>query len=106
MALREIIGSETIENLLEKRKELNKKLLDGTEKAISEIGISLISVEIKDIMFPGNLKLIFAQVAKAKQEGLASLEKARGETAALRNLANAAKLVEQKPALIQLRRCF
>ena len=34
---------------------------------------------------------------------LAALEKARGETAALRNLANAARLVEERPALMQLR---
>ena len=40
---------------------------------------------------------------KARQEGLAALEKARGETAALRNLANAAQLVERTPSLMQLR---
>lgn len=31
------------------------------------------------------------------------MEKARGETAALRNLANAAQLVDRNPSLIQLR---
>jgi hypothetical protein len=34
---------------------------------------------------------------------LAILEKARGETAALRSLANAAKMIEANPHLIQLR---
>jgi len=38
-----------------------------------------------------------------QEQGLAALEKARGETAALRNLANAARLVEDNPALMQLR---
>ena len=42
---------------------------------------------MRDLTFPGELKKIFAQVVKARQEGLAALEKARGETAALRNLA-------------------
>jgi len=42
-------------------------------------------------------------VTKARQEGLAALERARGETAALRNLANAARLVSDNPALMQLR---
>ncbi|MBI4316920.1 MAG: hypothetical protein HY675_00400 [Chloroflexi bacterium] len=54
-------------------------------------------------MFPGELKKVFSQVVKARQEGLAALEKARGETAALRNLANAARLVEEKPTLLQIR---
>jgi hypothetical protein len=58
---------------------------------------------VKDIMFPGDLKKIFAQVVKAQKEGQASLEKARGESAALRNLANAAKMLEGNPALMQLR---
>jgi regulator of protease activity HflC (stomatin/prohibitin superfamily) len=54
-------------------------------------------------MFPGKLKEMFAQVVQARKEGLAALEKARGETAALRSLANAAKMVEKSPALLQLR---
>jgi len=54
-------------------------------------------------MFPGKLKEIFAQVINAKKEGLAALEKARGETAALRSLANAAKMIENNPNLMQLR---
>ena len=41
--------------------------------------------------------------SKRKKEGLAALEKARGETAASRNLANAAKMVKDNPALLQLR---
>lgn len=40
---------------------------------------------------------------KAKQEGQAALERARGERAALRNLANAARVLEGNPALMNLR---
>ncbi len=39
----------------------------------------------------------------SKQEGQAALERARGESAALRNLANAARLLEGNPALLNLR---
>jgi hypothetical protein len=55
------------------------------------------------MMFPGELKKIFSQVAKARQEGLALLEKARGETAALRNLSNSANMIKNNPDLMQLR---
>ena len=40
---------------------------------------------------------------KAKQEGQAALERARGESASLRNLANAARVLEGNPALMNLR---
>jgi hypothetical protein len=73
------------------------------EQAAKEMGLRLIRVDVRDIMFPGPLKEIFAQVARARQEGLAALERARGEMAALRHLANAAKLMEKNPELMQLR---
>jgi len=60
-------------------------------------------VNLKDITFPGDLKKIYSQVVLAQKEGQAALERARGETAALRSLANAAQLVSANPALMQLR---
>jgi len=65
--------------------------------------VRVLAVEVKDAMFPANLKRAFSDVLKAKQEGQASLERARGESAALRNLANAARVLEGNPALMNLR---
>jgi regulator of protease activity HflC (stomatin/prohibitin superfamily) len=103
LALREILGSADIDTVLNSRNELGKRLMDLTEPKVNDLGLKLISVNLKDIMFPGKLKEIFAQVVNARKEGLAALEKARGETAALRNLANAAKMIEGNPNLMQLR---
>ncbi len=103
MALREIVGLAKIDELLEKRETLGVKLMELAAPKAQELGLKLVSVNVKDVMFTGELKKIFAQVVKAQKEGLAILEKARGETAALRNLANAAKLLENNPALMQLR---
>jgi len=103
LVLREIIGSVDIETILSKRSELSKQLLALTEAKADALGLALVSVNVKDIMFPGKLKEMFAQVVNAKQEGLAALEKARSETAALRNLANAARMLDDNPNLMQLR---
>jgi len=65
--------------------------------------LELTSANVKDIMFAGDFKKIFGQIVKAQKEGQAALEKARGETAALRSLANAAKMLEANPMLLQLR---
>ena len=54
-------------------------------------------------MFPGEMKKTFAQVVKAQKDGQAALERARGETAALRGLANAARMMDDNPNLLQLR---
>ena len=69
----------------------------------AKIGINVLAVEVKDVMLPADLKRAFADVLKAKQEGQAALERARGESAALRNLANAARVLEGNPALMNLR---
>jgi len=103
MALREIVGKEKIDALLENRAAISTKLMELTSGKASHFGLKLISVDVKDIMFPGEMKKAFAQVVKAQKEGQAALERARGETAALRNLANAARTIDDNPNLLQLR---
>lgn len=103
LALREIVGSVDIDTVLNSRGELSKQLAEMTKAKAHALGLKLVSVNLKDIMFPGKLKEIFAQVVNAQKEGLAALERARGETAALRNLANAARVIEANPNLMQLR---
>lgn len=103
LALREIVGGADIDTVLNGRHDVSKRLQDATASKAAALGLNLISVNVKDVMFPGKLKETFAQVVNAKKEGLAALERARGETAALRNLANAAKLVDENPGLMPLR---
>ncbi len=103
LALRELVGAVQIDELLERRNSSSQRLMELTAPKVEELGLRLLTFDIKDVMFPGDLKKIFAQVVKARQEGLAALEKARGETAALRNLANAARLFENNSTLLQLR---
>ena len=103
VALREVISSATIEEVLGGRAGFGKRLKEIAAGPVQELGLDLTSVEIRDIMFPGVLKQTFAQVAEARQEGLAALERARGESAAIRTMANAARLMDKSPGLGQLR---
>jgi regulator of protease activity HflC (stomatin/prohibitin superfamily) len=103
LALRQIVAGMEIDAVLNSREEMQTKLLEMTTGTIQNFGVKLHSARVKDTMFPGKLKELFAQVINAKKEGLAALERARGESAALRNLANAAKLIEGNPTLLQLR---
>jgi regulator of protease activity HflC (stomatin/prohibitin superfamily) len=93
----------TIDDLLQHRTGVGPAVLERSAEPAKAVGVELVAVDVKDLMFPGPLKRTFAQVVEARQQGLAALEKARGETAALRNLANAARMVESNPSLLQLR---
>jgi regulator of protease activity HflC (stomatin/prohibitin superfamily) len=103
LALRAVINGIAIESLLNQRLEIGAQLLARVQPEAAKIGINILAVEVKDVMFPADLKRAFAEVLKAKQESQAALERARGETAALRNLANAARVLEGNPALMNLR---
>jgi regulator of protease activity HflC (stomatin/prohibitin superfamily) len=103
LAIRRIISAESIDSLLEKRPNLATQLTESAREGAARLGLELAHADVRDLTLPGDLKKLFAQVTKARQEGLAALERARGETAALRNLSNAARLVSDNPALMQLR---
>lgn len=103
LALRDIIGSLPVDEILAQRSAINQRLMDATSPKAQELGLKIALIGVKDIMFPGELKKIFAKVVEAQKEGLAALERARGETASLRNLANVSKVLEENPTLLQLR---
>ena len=103
LSLREIVSGSNGEDLLRARKDIGERLMAEAAKPAEEFGLEVQSVNLKDITFPGDLKKIYSQVVLAQKEGQAALERARGETAALRSLANAAQLVSANPALMQLR---
>jgi regulator of protease activity HflC (stomatin/prohibitin superfamily) len=103
LALRAVVGRVAVEALLNQRLEIGAQLLARVQPEAAKFGVTVHTVEVKDVMFPADLKRAFAEVLKSKQEGQAAVERARGESAALRNLANAAKLLEGNPALMNLR---
>lgn len=103
VALRQIVSGRSLEDLLAGRADVGPKVLEASAAPAQAFGLKVTSVDLRDLMLPGDLKRIFAQEVAARKEGLAALEKARGETAALRNLANAARMIEDNPALMQLR---
>jgi regulator of protease activity HflC (stomatin/prohibitin superfamily) len=103
LAIRRVASELKIEELLTVRTQLGEKLLPQVKSAAEQIGLTVHSVDCRDIMFPGDLKKTFSDVLRAQKEGQAALERARGETAALRSLANAARMINDNPGLLHLR---
>jgi regulator of protease activity HflC (stomatin/prohibitin superfamily) len=93
----------TLDDVIAKRNEIGPEVVRRSHDAIRKLGVELETVDVKDLMLPAATKRLLSQVIDARQKGLAALEKARGETAALRSLANAARMVEANPSLLQLR---
>jgi regulator of protease activity HflC (stomatin/prohibitin superfamily) len=103
LALRSTVSGIAAEALLTQRLDFAPQLLARVQPDAAKIGITIQAVEVRDVMLPADLKRAFGDVLKAKQEGHAAVERARGESAALRNLANAARVLDGNPALMNLR---
>ncbi|MEM7272651.1 MAG: SPFH domain-containing protein [Actinomycetota bacterium] len=103
LALRTLVAGLSLEDLLGARARLDGELRSAVEPAAGPLGLELLDLAIRDLIIPGELKRAVADVVAARLSGQAALERARGETAALRSLANAAKAAADNPALLQLR---
>jgi regulator of protease activity HflC (stomatin/prohibitin superfamily) len=103
LGVRDALASRTVDEVLASRAKIGPAVMERTASSLAKIGIELLAVEVRDLMVPAELKRLFAGVVAARKEGEASLERVRAETAALRSLANAGRLVEDNPGLLQLR---
>lgn len=103
LRLREAVGTQALDSLLEDKDSLNVVIADGIREKLAEYGIEMISVGVKDIILPGDMKVILNQVVEAQKESEANLIKRREETQAMRSLHNTAKMMENNPTLLRLK---
>jgi regulator of protease activity HflC (stomatin/prohibitin superfamily) len=102
-ALREAVGSRTLDELLGAKGDLDREIQAGARSKIEQHGIRLASVGIKDVILPGEMKEILNQVVQAEKAAQANLIKRREETAATRSLLKTARLMEENPTLLRLK---
>ena len=103
LALREIAASRPLERLIDERKALDAELLVLVKARAEPRGVTVNTAAIRDLMLGAETRRLYAEFERARLEGLAALERARGEQAALRSLANAARLLKGNPELMNLR---
>lgn len=104
VALRDALVDTSAEDAVRRaRAELTVPLTAAARTAGTEVGIGVRSVVVKDVILPIELRSAYADLVAARARGQAQLEAARAETAALRSLANGAKLLDDHPALARLR---
>lgn len=103
MALRAIVAALPMEELVAQREAIAAQLTERITPGATPLGVTLETVGVKDLTFPPPLRQALQQVVEARKAAEASLERARGETATLRSLANAARMLENNPALATLR---
>ena len=103
LALRTAVAAVTAEEILNNRLDISTQLRGPVAEAAAAFGVTVQGLDIKDVMLPAEQRRAFTEVLKARMLGQAALERTRAETASLRSLANAAKLLDGNPSLMTLR---
>ncbi|MBI4320743.1 MAG: slipin family protein [Chloroflexi bacterium] len=101
--LRSVLGQSEMDELLSQREAINQRLQQIIDEQTEPWGIKVSVVEVKDVELPDTMKRAMAKQAEAEREKRAKFIHAEGELAAAQNLREAARVIAQEPASIQLR---
>ncbi|MFE1789284.1 slipin family protein [Streptomyces sp. NPDC059525] len=102
-SLRSIIGKSDLDDLLSNREKLNQGLELMIDSPAMGWGVQIDRVEIKDVSLPETMKRSMARQAEADRERRARLINADAELQASHKLAEAAEVMSDQPAALQLR---
>jgi regulator of protease activity HflC (stomatin/prohibitin superfamily) len=102
-SLRSIIGKSDLDDLLSNRERLNEGLELLIDSPALGWGLQIDRVEIKDVALPESMKRSMSRQAEAERERRARVISADGELQASEKLSQAAAVMADTPAALQLR---
>ena len=101
--LRAAVGTRTLDELLENKTVIDEVVTAQVKGKLAAFGLVLEGVGVKDIVLPGEMKTILAQVVEAGKSAEANVIRRREETAATRSLLSTAKVMEDNPVALRLK---
>jgi regulator of protease activity HflC (stomatin/prohibitin superfamily) len=102
-SLREMVGSSDLHTLLSDRKQGDERLRAEIGGKTGDWGVSVISVEIRDIGVPPALQDAMSRQAQAERERLARILLGQAEQEVAIKFVEAAEIYARSPAALQLR---
>ncbi|MGP3921119.1 slipin family protein [Nonomuraea sp. 10N515B] len=101
--LRSILGQRSLDDLLMKREEINQQLARVIDELTNPWGVKVSLVEVRDVSLPEAMRRAMARQAEAERDRRARVIHSLGEKEAAQNLGDAAGILEEHPAAMQLR---
>jgi len=103
LGLRAAVGTRTLDELLENKRVIDEVVTAHVRERLAAFGLLLGGVGVKDIVLPGEMKALLAQVVEAEKAAQANVIRRREETAATRSLLNTAKVMEGNPVALRMK---
>lgn len=101
--MRKVAGEVTLDELLSNREHIASKILEIVDQQTETWGVSVQSVELKDIELPETMVRTMAKQAEAERERRATIINSEGEVLAAENLSKAAQMLANSPGALHLR---
>ncbi|XP_042207896.1 band 7 protein AGAP004871-like isoform X2 [Homarus americanus] len=101
--LRNVLGTRNLAEILSERESISATMQSSLDDATDPWGVKVERVEIKDVRLPVQLQRAMAAEAEAAREARAKVIAAEGEQRASRALKEAADVINESPAALQLR---
>ncbi len=101
--LRAAVGTRKLDTLLEDKTVIDRDIAEHLGERFAEIGLSVNSVGVKDIILPGDMKDLLGKVVEAEKAAQANVIRRREETNATRSLLNTAKVMESNGVALRLK---
>ncbi len=101
--LRSVIGQAELDDLLARRETINQQLQAIIDEQTEAFGVKVTNVEVRDVILPEEMKRALARQAESERERRAKIIAAEGEYQAAERLVQAAVMIAQQPAALQLR---
>lgn len=102
-ALRDVIGSLSLDEVLTEREAIGNKIRDVVDEGTKEWGLDVTNIKLQDVEVPEDLQRMMSRQASAEREKRATIIKAEGDKMASQNLADAARVMTSTPGGMQLR---
>ena len=103
MELRDKLSSMVINDVLQKKSEISKSVLEATMATGENWGIKISTVQIRDIKFDESMKKAMATVAEATRQAEAKIINARSDIETAKQYNEAAKIYSENPMTVRLR---
>ena len=103
LILREYIGRNRLDELLENREQLSGFVLSALKTREKEFFVEIVDAGLRDIILPGEIRDIMNTVLVAEKKAQANVIARREEVASTRSLLNTARLMEENQTLMRLK---
>jgi regulator of protease activity HflC (stomatin/prohibitin superfamily) len=103
-ALRTVLGQHTLDDILKAQDTISDVMKKSIDTITEPWGVIVERVQMKNVEIPPTMQRAMAQEAEALREKRARLIKAEAELDAAEQLRNAAQVIMQNPAALELRR--